>query len=90
MISEAAVITKPSWRGTPCALPPSPITVFRSSRSFTSSVRGHVIVCGSIPRALPWKIDASSAADSRLCAAVIAWKSPLKWRLISSIGTTCA
>ena len=30
------------------------------------------------------------AAASRLCAEVIAWKSPVKWRLISSIGTTCA
>src|SRR6266542_3570687 len=28
-------------------------------------------------------------AASRLCADVTAWKSPVKWRLISSIGTTC-
>ena len=28
-------------------------------------------------------------AASRLCAAVIAGKSPVKWRLMSSIGTTC-
>ncbi len=28
-------------------------------------------------------------AESRLCAEVMAWKSPVKWRLISSIGTTC-
>jgi hypothetical protein len=35
-------------------------------------------------------MEASSAAASRLWAAVTAWKSPLKWRLISSIGTTWA
>ena len=90
MISEAAVITNSFSRGIPCAFPPSPTTVSRSSRSFTSSVRGHVIVGGSMPSGLPWKIDASSAAASRLCAAVTAWKSPLKWRLMSSIGTTWA
>jgi hypothetical protein len=32
----------------------------------------------------------SSIAASRLLAAVMAWKSPVKCRLISSIGTTCA
>ena len=32
----------------------------------------------------------SSTAESKLWAAVIAWKSPVKWRLMSSIGTTCA
>ena len=90
MISEAAVMTKASSRGTPCAFPPRPTTVLRSSRSFTSSVRGHVIDCGSMPSGFPWKIDASSAAASRLWAAATAWKSPLKWRLMSSIGTTWA
>src|SRR3989454_3120144 len=29
-------------------------------------------------------------ADSRLCALAMAWKSPVKCRLMSSIGTTCA
>src|SRR3989475_5115164 len=29
-------------------------------------------------------------ADSRLCALAMAWKSPVKWRLMSSIGTTWA
>ena len=32
----------------------------------------------------------SSIAARRLFAAPIAWKSPVKCRLISSIGTTCA
>ncbi len=42
------------------------------------------ILCG-----LPCRIDASSIAASRLLAAPIAWMSPVKWRLRSSIGTTC-
>ena len=54
MISDAAVITKPSCRGTPWTLPPSPITVLRSSRSLTSRVRGQVIVAASISSGLPW------------------------------------
>ena len=29
-------------------------------------------------------------ADKRLWAVVMAWKSPVKWRFMSSIGTTCA
>ena len=33
---------------------------------------------------------ASSIAASRLFAAPIAWMSPVKWRFMSSIGTTCA
>src|SRR6185312_733743 len=32
----------------------------------------------------------SISADSKLWAEVMAWKSPVKWRLMSSIGTTCA
>ena len=44
MISDAATITNSFSRGTPCTRPPSPITVRRSDRSFTSSVRGQVIV----------------------------------------------
>ena len=31
----------------------------------------------------------SIQAEIKLCAAPIAWISPVKWRLISSIGTTC-
>src|SRR5581483_8788115 len=71
-------------------LPPTPLTVERSSRAFTSSVRGHVIVAGSMSSGLPKYREASIAEARRLCAAVTAWKSPLKCRLMSSIGTTCA
>ncbi|KAJ0557753.1 hypothetical protein HanIR_Chr07g0328741 [Helianthus annuus] len=35
-----------------------------------------------------WKIRVSMAAARRLFAAVIAWMSPVKWRLNSSIGMT--
>ena len=48
------------------------------------SIRSWSILCG-----LPCRIDASSIAASRLFAAPIAWMSPVKWRLRSSIGTTC-
>ena len=50
----------------------------------------HCIRRASIPSWLPQWIWLSIRADKRLCAAPIAWKSPVKWRLISSIGTTCA
>ena len=37
-----------------------------------------------------WKMRASIAAENRLLAAVIAWMSPVMWRLKSSIGAHCA
>ena len=55
-----------------------------------SRQRRQLIECGSMPSSLPWSRWASIIAASRLLAAVIAWMSPVKWRLISSIGTTCA
>ena len=45
---------------------------------------------GSMPSSLPCRRCESSIAASRLFAAPIAWMSPVKWRLISSIGTICA
>ena len=39
---------------------------------------------------LPWKMWLSIIAASKLLAAPIAWKSPVKCKLISSIGTTWA
>ena len=90
MTSEAAVMSKPVSRGMPFTFPPSPVTIWRSERSFMSRQRRHVTVSGSMPSALPWRMCASSIAARRLFAAVIAWRSPVKWRLRSSIGTTCA
>ena len=76
--SEAAVMSKPVSRGIPFTLPPSPVTIWRSERSFMSRQRRHVIVRGSIPSAFPWRTCASIIAARRLFAAVIAWRSPVK------------
>ena len=46
-------------------------------------IRSASILCG-----LPCRIEASIIAASRLLAAPIAWMSPVKCRLRSSIGTT--
>ena len=81
-------MSNPSSRAGP--LPARPITVVRRLRSFTSSARRQKIRRASIPSALPKWRWLSSIAASRLLAAVMAWKSPVKWRLISSIGATCA
>ncbi len=89
MISEAEVMRKPASRGTPSMRPPSPTTTSRRARSLTSRMRFHATWRTSMPSGLPWWRWLSMAAASRLCAEVIAWKSPVKWRLISSIGTTC-
>ena len=37
--SEAGVMLKPSWRGMPLAVPPSPMVMLRSARSFMSITR---------------------------------------------------
>ena len=62
----------------------------RSERSFMSMHRRHEIVRGSMRSSFPCRTCASISAESRLLAAVIAWRSPVKWRFRSSIGTTCA
>ena len=51
--SLATVMSKPSSRGTPWALPPRPSTIWRSCRSFISTARFQVICLTSIPRVLP-------------------------------------
>ena len=88
MTSEAAVMSNPVCRGTPSMREPSPITMLRSARSLTSSTRRQVMLCGSRPSSLPWYRWLSIIADSRLCAAVTAWMSPVRCRLSTSIGTT--
>ena len=87
--SEAAVMSKPPSRGN-APSSPSPRAMRRRTRSSMSRHRRHVIVAGSIPSSLPWTRCASIADASRLFAAAIAWRSPVKWRLMSSRGTTCA
>ena len=62
----------------------------RSARSFMSITRFHVMRRTSMPSALPWWMWLSIRADSRLLASAMALQSPVKWRLMSSIGTTWA
>ena len=90
MTSEAAVMSKPVSRGKPFVLPPRPVTIERSPRSFMSTARRHEIECGSMSSSLPCITCASMKAASRLLAAPMAWMSPVKWRFRSSIGTTWA
>ena len=86
--SLAAVMSKPLSRGTPpCLRPPRPMTIFRRARSFMSSARFHRTVRGSSVVSSKCR-RLSIAAASRLCAAVIAWKSPVNWRLIWSDGSS--
>ena len=62
--------------------------MWRSARSLRSTTRFQVTVRGSMSRALPWCRWLSIIAASRLLAAAIAAKSPVKARLMSTIGTT--
>ena len=90
MISDATVITKWSSLTTPSILEPNPTTMLRRTRSFISRHRFHRICLVSISNALPCWIWLSISAARRLLAEVMAWKSPVKWRFKSSIGTTWA
>ena len=82
-------MSKPSSRGTPLAVPPRPMTIWRSARSLTSTTRRQVMRRTSKPSSLPWWMWLSISAASRLLASAMAAKSPVKCRLMSSIGTTC-
>ena len=75
-------------RGTPFSSPPRPMTARRSARSLMSTTRGQRIENGSMPSALPWWRWLSRKALARLWAAPMAWMSPVRWRLKSSIGMT--
>ncbi len=88
MTSEATVMSKPSSRGTPLFFPPSPTMVLRKARSFMSRARRKVMRRGSMLRLLPCCRWLSIIAASILCAVVTACRSPVKCRLISSMGTT--
>ena len=90
MTSEATVMSKPVSRTRPLAPAPRPMTISRKDRSFMSMTRRQAILRGSRPSGLPQYIELSIRAESRLCAEVMAWKSPVKWRLMSSMGTTWA
>ena len=53
IISEATVISKPSSRGKPLALPPKPKTMFLTALSFISTTLLKVIERGSMSNVLP-------------------------------------
>ncbi len=83
-------MSNPSSRGNPLAGPPSATVISRSARSFMSMTRFQAILRTSKPSSLPWLMWLSIIAASKLFANPMALKSPVKWRLMSSIGTTCA
>ncbi len=92
--SLAAVMSKRSCRGTPSRRRPRPSTTLRRARSFMSRARPQVIARASSgplsPSERPKWQALSAIAESRLCAVVMAWMSPVKWRLMSSAGTSVA
>ena len=90
MTSLATVMSKPSGRRVPSTVLPRPLMMWRSWRSFISTARRQVMRFGSMSSALPWWMWLSMSAARRLLAAPMAWKSPVKCRLMSSIGSTCA
>ncbi len=51
--SLATVMSKPSSRGKPLAVPPSELTMERSARSFMSMTRRQAMRRASSPSALP-------------------------------------
>ena len=87
--SDAAVMLNPSSRMIPLPLPPTPMMIWRRARSFMSITRFHTTVRGSISSSwfFSWILLSISAAK-RLLAFSIAEKSPVKCRLISTIGIT--
>ena len=87
--SEAAVMSKPRLARVAVGAAAEATTILRRARSFMSIARRQPMRSASIVCGLPCRIEASSIAASRLLAAPIAWMSPVKWRLRSSIGTTC-
>ena len=71
-------MSNPSWRGKPLTWPPMPTTTSRRARSLVSSTRFHVTLRTSMSSSLPWCTWLSISAESRLLAAAIAAKSPVK------------
>ena len=86
IISEATVIWKPLRCGTPFLFP-KPTSISRSARSFISNALIQTIRSGLIFNSLPWKIWLSIIAAIRLIEEVKACISPVKCKLISSLGS---
>ena len=88
MISEAAEISKPVSRKGAAARPPTPVTTLRRARSSASVTRRQVMPSGVKPSISPRWAALSVIAARKLWADSMAWKSPVKWRLISTAGCT--
>ena len=87
--SEATVIVKLSLRSTP--LPsPKPTTISRSALSFISIALDHKIRSASICKGLPRYKELSIIAAIKLIEEVNACISPVKCKLISSLGSIVA
>ena len=84
MTSEAAVMSNPVLRSVGL---PVLVRRWRSARSFMSMTRFQSTPSG-FRRQFPLKSSLSMTAESRLFALVMAWKSPLKCRLIDCAGCT--
>ena len=89
MTSDAAVMSNWLSSTIPPSFPPKPTTMRRSERSFMSTTLGHSILRESRLSALPKCMLLFMRAESRLWADVMACRSPVKCRLMSSIGSTC-
>ncbi len=98
---DAPYYTESGWRGAlstegggaltkPSALLPIPTITFLSTLSFISRQRFQTIFLVSIRSMFPCWMWLSKRAANRLFAEVMAWKSPVKCRFRSSIGTTWA
>ena len=87
--SEATVMSNPSSLGTPLVLPPSPLIMLLSWRSFMSTARLQHMRRGSMFSWFPCWMWLSTIAAKRLFAAPMAWKSPVKCRFMSSMGSSC-
>jgi len=87
--SLAAVMSNEDSLGIPLEIPPNPITIFRNDLSFISITRCQKMLRGSNFkfRFLLCKL-LSIKVDNRLLALSIAGISPVKSKLISSIGNT--
>ena len=83
-------MSKPASRGKPLATPPSEQTISRSARSFMSMTRRNGDAADvDVERVAPVDVVVEHRRE-QVVRAVIAWKSPVKWRFMSSIGTTWA
>jgi len=87
IISDATVILNPSILGTTFFSSERPVFTTLNCLSFKSKHLFQDTLL--IPSSFPKYIWLSIIAESKLFAVVIAWISPVKWRLISSIGAIC-